>query len=241
MLYHSVDESVLSYPYAMFEWVDGVLVSEALREGDEADVESIARAAGRTLAAVNQFEFPQPGFLGASLDYTLKCDSSTDSFRKYLTTVEEHGRAAQRVGAAKFRDMIKFVDENLSCLSITEDWCSLVHADYTGTNLITGKKKGSWVVHAVLDWEFAMAGSSIFDIGVFLRIEDEFGLGFREGFIESFLEWGGHLPSGWRRASKMLDLLNQFALDAEGVFPHTFLEAETRIRGTMNRWREFKD
>lgn len=242
MLYHARSGHGLDHPYAVFEWVSGVLLSEVLDQGNADDILGVAQSAGGVLAAINQFRFDLPGFLGVNLEYTKTSSSATASFRDYLAEVERSGRAATRTGRSEFDRMIRFIDDQIGCLAVVETWYSLVHADYTGNNLIVRSEGGGWAVGAVLDWEFAMAGTSIFDVGVFLRNEDTLPSGFRSYFIRAFADAGGHLPAGWRRASKLLDLINQFAfLDANGDYPNTFADATARIRTTITRWGEFRD
>ena len=49
-----------------------------------------------------------------------------------------------------------------------------MHADYNGKNLLMQSTHEGWQVAAVLDWEFAFAGSPLFDTGNFLRHEADF-------------------------------------------------------------------
>ena len=242
MLLNAPTAGELEIPYAVFEWIDGLLMDDALDSDCRKSPEVLAAAAGHTLASLSQFEFPKPGFLMPDLGFSTEFDSVTASFRAFLSSVERRGRVAARVGVSKFKKMIQFVDANITSLSVTEQRYCLVHADYTVSNLIVRERAGDWSVRAVLDWEFAMAGSPIFDIGVFLRNEDAFDSAFTQEFARAYVANGGHLPAGWRRASKMLDLLNQFAfLDTTEEFPKTFVEATRRVDKTIGRWDSFED
>jgi len=83
---------------------------------------------------------------------------------------------------------------------------SLVHSDYGSPNILLNQMNGRWKVAAVLDWEFAFAGSPLYDVGHILRydrrtpplMEPHFAAGFREG--------GGALPENWRDLARVLDL-----------------------------------
>lgn len=242
LLFHAVNGHGLGLPYAIFRWIDGTMLDEILARRVADDTLEVALAAGQTLAAINQFRFDAPGFFGPTLEYTETSSSVVASFRDYLAAVERRGRAARRFGLREFELVIRFVDEHLGCLGAVEGCYSLVHADYNGSNLIVERDDFGFRVRAVLDWEFAMVGTSIFDVGVFLRHEDKLPRGFRDHFTRAFAEAGGHLPAGWRRASKFLDLINDFAfLDAEGEFPNTFADAISRVQSTLARWGEFED
>ncbi|HEV3039090.1 MAG TPA: aminoglycoside phosphotransferase family protein [Candidatus Angelobacter sp.] len=242
VLYHAASGPGLEHPYAVFAWVDGVLLSEVLERGCSSDIASVAQAAGVALAAINQFRFDSAGFLGAKLEYTQTSQNATALFRDYLRDVEHKGLAVKRLGPGEFHRILRFIDDHLGCLAVTESWYSFVHGDYTGTNVIVWKEEMGWRVSAILDWEFVTVGTSIFDVGVFLRNEDKLPPDFRGCFTRAFADAGGYLPPGWRRASKLLDLVNQFAfLDADGEYPNTFADASARIYSTIAHWSEFND
>ncbi len=61
---------------------------------------------------------------------------------------------------------------------------------------------------AVLDWEFAMAGSPLLDLSILLRYADSLPPVFAESVISGYQDAGGALPREWKRTIKLLDLLN---------------------------------
>jgi hypothetical protein len=77
-----------------------------------------------------------------------------------------------------------------------------------------------------LDWEFAMAGSPLVDIGNFLRFEDELPQGFGESFMEGYVSSSIGLPRNWREVARLLDLAAMVNfLDSEEETPKTFRTA----------------
>ena len=86
----------------------------------------------------------------------------------------------------------------------------------------------------ILDWEFAVAGSPLVDIGNFLRFEDELPSGFREAFIQGYLSDSNELPSNWREVAKLLDLAAMVNfLEDERDAPKTFQTAIAVIEKTV--------
>jgi aminoglycoside phosphotransferase (APT) family kinase protein len=82
----------------------------------------------------------------------------------------------------------------------------LVHCDFGNRNILVNCVSGRWKVVAVLDWEFALSGSPLLDVGHFLRYETA-DTSLREPyFSRAFVESGGVLPPDWRRLSQVLDL-----------------------------------
>jgi aminoglycoside phosphotransferase (APT) family kinase protein len=88
---------------------------------------------------------------------------------------------------------------------------TLVHGDFNGANILLRRGGGDtrWEVAAVLDWEFAMAGTSLFDVANMLRhYKLRFGVGFERPFIGGFQAAGGTLPPRWREIARLLDFMS---------------------------------
>jgi len=84
------------------------------------------------------------------------------------------------------------------------DQAVLVHADYNGKNLLMQSTHEGWQVAAVLDWEFAFAGSPLFDTGNFLRHEADSRLTTRWSLSVATVLRAAHCPQtggGWRNCS----------------------------------------
>ena len=94
-----------------------------------------------------------------------------------------------------------------AALGRAADETSLVHGDFGGRNLIVRRQAGRWVVAAVLDWEFAVSGSPLADVGHFLRYERRGRPAAERHFRAGYLEGGGRLPPEWRRLAGLVDLV----------------------------------
>jgi aminoglycoside phosphotransferase (APT) family kinase protein len=83
----------------------------------------------------------------------------------------------------------------------------LVHGDFGHRNLLVQCIDGVWRVAAVLDWEFAISGSPLADIGHFLLRHDKSSMGLIEpSFVKGYLDEGGNLPEDWRHLAALVDL-----------------------------------
>jgi fructosamine-3-kinase len=74
----------------------------------------------------------------------------------------------------------------------------LLHGDFKPANL-RWTPAGELVV---FDWEFALAGPALFDVGQLLRWSPP------AAFVDGFAAGYGALPAGWRRTAELLDLVN---------------------------------
>src|SRR5690606_18041198 len=86
---------------------------------------------------------------------------------------------------------------------------SLVHGDFRAANVTVHEDR----LAAVLDWEFAMAGPPLADLGQFLRDEDELPSACVAGLVEGYERGAGRpLPVDFRRLARLRDLLNLLQL-----------------------------
>ena len=82
----------------------------------------------------------------------------------------------------------------------------LVHGDLGKRNLLVRPEGGRWSVAAVLDWEYAVSGSPLIDLGHFLRYERETRPCAEPHFSQGYLHAGGMLPQDWRSLARVVDL-----------------------------------
>jgi aminoglycoside phosphotransferase (APT) family kinase protein len=92
----------------------------------------------------------------------------------------------------------------------------------------------TWKVAGVLDWEFAVAGCPLVDIGNFLRFEHELPPGFSAAFIKGYLSNSIGLPGNWREVARLLDLAAMVNfLDSAAETPKSFRTAASVIAKTV--------
>lgn len=194
--------------YAVMKYVDGILLSDVIAAGNTRDIVDCARAVGETLAHIGAYTFPQPGFFGPGLSIAQPFEDTKktfiDTFRYFLFD----GQTGVRLGERQRDQLWNFILAHAYCLDSVQDCSSLVHSDFKGVNILVRQERERWKVAAVLDWEFAFAGSSLIDIANMLRYERLLPAGFEATFIGGYQEEGGLLPGGWKRTSKLLDLLS---------------------------------
>ncbi len=192
-------------PYALLTLVDGISLAELKRTGDAAAIGACAQAAGRWLARLDRHRFERAGWV------TPRFDVDTTGLPDPLTTLGlvEHFAAspsfASRIGARR-----------TALLQAAREWdrhptapalaIALVHGDFNARNILVARSGGEWQVAAILDWEFAFAGTPYIDIGNFLRYERPDRPRFEPWFSRGLREGGLPLDGDWRRAAHMADL-----------------------------------
>ncbi|HEY5004557.1 MAG TPA: phosphotransferase [Ktedonobacteraceae bacterium] len=237
LLYVDRDGSRYNTAYAVMKWVDGTLLSDVMATGNTADITECAYAAGTTLAHIGTYNFPQSGFFGPGLSIEHPFDAGNATFLGILEQFLFTENAGQRLGDTLSDQLWGFVKTHAYYLDSVKDAASLVHSDFKGVNILVRREQKRWQVAAVLDWEFAFAGSPLTDIANMLRYERLLPGKFEDEFIRGYLEEGGQLPHGWKRTCKLLDLLSlcEF-LNAPHPNNAMIEEVTGLIVGTIENW-----
>jgi aminoglycoside phosphotransferase (APT) family kinase protein len=112
----------------------------------------------------------------------------------------------RRIGSSMVSKLHTLVWSHAAELREFDEQSQLVHSDFGSRNLLVREVSGTWVIAAVLDWEFGFSGPPLLDVGHFLRYEP-FETQLREPhFSRGFLESGGTLPENWRQLARLIDL-----------------------------------
>jgi len=121
-------------------------------------------------------------------------------------------------------------------LALCEEQASLVHGDFGKRNVLVRQAKGRWGVAAVLDWEFAVSSAPITDLANFLRYERASRPSAEPSFSNGYLEAGGTLPDGWRRLSRVVDLVALCEMLTRDSLPDDVaVELAELVRATVER------
>lgn len=84
----------------------------------------------------------------------------------------------------------------------------LVHADYDPSNILVNKINEKWQIVAILDFEFAFAGSWLCDIANMLRYTHQMPANYEKSFLDGIKCGGLTLPSNWQISINLLNLLS---------------------------------
>lgn len=209
ILYADPDATHFRLPWMLMTWVEGVPMPEALASLPLEEAPSLAAALGATAAAIGAFTFPASGFFGPDLAIVESLDAPAEMTRGLLRQLLFEGRAGERLGADLTARLWSQVEARAGELDALAGRVSLVHSDFRDSNLLVAREAGVWRVTGALDWEFAFAGPSLFDLGSLLRREATLlPSGFAGHVVAAYRARGGFAPPGWRRMTLLMDLMN---------------------------------
>jgi aminoglycoside phosphotransferase (APT) family kinase protein len=199
-----LDGASTGLPTLLCRFVQGVLLKTALSDS-AAPAAGLGRSVGQTLAAIGTLTFDRPGaFADASLRTSDR--EMPRALPAFVARCLSSGPAARLLAADEQAAILRLAGEAQAHLDAAPIVSQLVHADFNPKNLLVREHPGGWAVAAVLDWEFAVSGSPLVDVGNMLRFPADLPPGFAAAFVAGFAEGGGLLADDWREISLALDL-----------------------------------
>jgi aminoglycoside phosphotransferase (APT) family kinase protein len=207
-------------PFALMRFVEGVTLHELAAH------ELAAFSAGEVLAAIGGFTFSAPGWLAPGPTVAGPLLEGAHPMPRFVDQCLASVQLQQRV-PTEVRDAVhKLVWTRSGELAEWGGEARLVHGDFNAKNLIVRCEGGRWNVAAVLDWEFAVSGSPLADIGNFLRFGDS------PDFVAGYAHGGGVLPPDGRRLARLIDLVAVCDLLTRDTLPE---EEGMRLADVVNR------
>ena len=221
-------------PFALLEFIEGALLSDGLSLLQAVDLTRVAFEAGRSLHAIHSFDFGKAGFFDENFVFNPAFENFGGGLHEYICSSLLSGRVRERLGENLAACALEYVQANRDVYWSNPNSTRLIHCDYNLKNILIRQTGSVWKLAGVLDWEFAMAGSPLVDIGNFLRFEDELPPGFSESFIKGYLSNSTGLPGNWRDVARLLDLAAMVNfLDSEEETPNAFRTAISVIAKTV--------
>ena len=193
-------------PFALLRYVEGITFQELKRTRDANAIAQAAHSAGETLAAIGRVVFPKPGWLGPGPSVTSPLLEGPDPVPRFVDLCLAAANLERRMPADVRDRTHAFVWSAARQLAGLSREAHLVHGDFGSRNLLVRSAAGRWSVTAVLDWEFAVAGSPLVDLAHFLRYERATRPLAEPHFSSGYLRGGGVLPHDWRRLARCTDL-----------------------------------
>jgi len=220
-------------PFIVLRYVEGITFRQLRRTGDEEAVAQAARSIGETLAAFHRHTFAERGTLGAGPAVTDHFLNGPNAIPEFIDSCLASPTLRRRLDE-RTRDRVHTLAWSRSPeLARFQDENCLVHGDFGNRNVLVRRERGRWRVAAVIDWEFAVAGSPLFDIASFLRYERRLAPSREPRFSQGYERGGGKLSEDWRRLARIVDLTRLCEILAQEKLPaDVVIEVAELVRET---------
>ncbi|KAA3602163.1 MAG: aminoglycoside phosphotransferase family protein [Calditrichaeota bacterium] len=193
-------KSKVDFCWGIYEWVEGVQMTQALLNSTEKQIEKYFQEAVKIHNSFSKITFEKSGFFNNGLEIIpFEKGFALEFFGELLGNPQ----IRNLLGKADFEKLVKFIEENRSKFSKLETENHLIHADFKSSNFLVNPKTQE--ITGLVDWEFAFCSSPIFDLGMLLRFENELGSSVKKS-VENFSELD--LEEDWYETAKLFDLMN---------------------------------
>jgi len=170
--------------WAVFEFAQGQLLESQPEH---------SRAAAQAIAQLTQIKLDTVGWITETGDIA-PFDFGDDYYGSRL----EHKEVRDWLGPERIPVLTKILVNETTRLTEIHEQPSLTHGDFNPTNILIH----NGTVSAVLDWEYAHAGTPYMDIGNLLR---NTGTDHHAAIGEGLTEGGFELPNDWKHRAALID------------------------------------
>ena len=221
-------------PFMLMRYVEGIIFLELKRSGDTEAIAQAAFSAGEVLSKIGHITFSKAGWLGPGPEVSGPLLEGANVIPRFFDLCLASVNLQERVPADLRNRTHAFVWSWAAQLAMLEHEAYLVHGDFNRRNLLMQRIAGRWSVAAVLDWELAVSGSPLGDLGNFLRYERAARPIIEPHFSAGYLHGGGTLPENWRYLARLIDLTALYESLTHDQLPDTMaVELVELIRATV--------
>jgi aminoglycoside phosphotransferase (APT) family kinase protein len=191
-------------PFLVQEFIDGIALRDLKRRGDLRPIAESAYDAGCVVARLARHRFDRAGLLTPALtiDSGVFDGMTTSGLIDHFAQSPVFRRRADAGLIRHVKGWTRASEEQFG----DSGAATLVHGDFNSANILVREDNDRWVVAAILDWEFAFAGSAWCDIGNMLRYERADRPRFEPHFSRGCIDGGLALPDDWRQRARLADL-----------------------------------
>lgn len=192
---------VESISYSVAPYCQGVPLSHVLLSEPAPTWQKAVRGCGEVLASFRELTFTSPGFLDAKL--TPFQDPDFSSPQEHALKILREPFVCSLLDETCTKRLTQLLEHPLNL----ETASNLVHGDFNPANVLVVKEGDAWRLSAVLDWEFAFSGSSLWDVANWLREAERVDPSYQEAFLEGLTSKGYVLPLVWQETTKILNVM----------------------------------
>jgi aminoglycoside phosphotransferase (APT) family kinase protein len=228
ILYAQPEASENLGPFVVMRYIEGVTFRELKGTGDLDAMRQVAYSIGRTLAEIGKYSFTQSGWLTAGLGAGEQL-AGPHPIPRFVEECLASPELKARTSPVLLDRVHDYAWSWATQLEALDGERSLVHCDFNSPNLMVRYVNGEWRLVAVLDWEFAIAGTPLLDIGNFMRYERAGRPRIEPNFSRGFVENGGRLPEEWKLLARVIDLMSLCEILTRRLLPAVVIDDVVKL------------
>lgn len=200
-LYHI--GKIEGYSFAITEYLSGISLRDfLLNENNSAtDKWQIMFKLGKALGSITKVEFDQ------NENIEVRKNIISNELVELCSSLVQD-KIVQTILSVDEIEQIKTVFKDNKNLLPDDSEKNLVHADFDPSNILVEEVNGKLEVSAILDWEFAFSGSTLWDVANMLRYSHKMPREYQNYFLEGLISSGYSLPSDWQSTIKLLNIFS---------------------------------
>jgi aminoglycoside phosphotransferase (APT) family kinase protein len=199
------------YSYMVQKWIDGISLYKIMSDNKikYSTKLNLTKQIAEILAKIHSIRFEKSGFFDKDLNIDEELILDKTFYIETVNNLLESEKINDRLNKNNKKSIKNFLDQYLPELDNIGGQKSLVHADFNSNNILVefNDKNNGFKISGILDWEYALVSTPLFDIGNYFRFEDDLHNSYILEFIKIYQSIGDTLPNSWRILIRMLDLI----------------------------------
>ncbi|MBP9878114.1 MAG: aminoglycoside phosphotransferase family protein [Alphaproteobacteria bacterium] len=208
-------EDLTTYLYVITKFMEGIPLRDLLLNYPESNWQNIMVDVGAILSEFRRLSFPHAGFFDEH--FNIPKPFQPKDLICHIDTCLSNQNVQKALGNAMLQKLQDIFAKHSDYFPNESD-ATLVHGDFDPANILVHRIDDTWRISAILDWEFAFAGSFLWDVANMLRYAHHMPHCYQESFIKGIQEAGLELPENWQKTvallnlSSLLDILSRHSI-----------------------------
>lgn len=191
------------YRFAITQFMEGIPLRDLLLNHPESDWQGVMVDVGTMLSEFQSISFPHAGFMDKNMD--IPKPFQPDDLVNFVEDCLNNPQVQKALGNSRIQQLKEIFLSHRHHLS-DESEAILVHGDFDPANILVCQIDGKWQISSILDWEFAFAGTWLWDVANMLRYAHQMPVSYERSFLQGLEKGGLELPNNWRTTIALMNI-----------------------------------
>ena len=193
------------YTFSIEEFITGITLNQFIEQNPEVDISPIMFELGVSIAALSKIKFSEVGFL----DHNLKISHPITEGGFVNDTLNMLNSDSTKSILSSYQiQQLNILINSKGHLFPDNKEKNLVHGDLNLSNILVHESNNKVEIASILDWEFALSGSSMIDIANIMRCIRHMPPNLEKSLIDGLISNGYILPMEWKNMTHMINIFH---------------------------------